>query len=93
MAVTWRNTLQALNQSDAEKVLAYAKEHYQARGLVDYDEQTMGGLEFTEDSLVYTDGLIDRLDVFYKFADEIGADGYSKDAQETVALVKQLIKK
>jgi hypothetical protein len=30
-------------------------------------------LEFTEDSLVYTDVLIDRLDVFYKFADEIGA--------------------
>lgn len=69
----WRNTLKALNQHDAEKVLAYAKEHYKERGLEDYDEQTMGGLEFTEDSLVYTDGLIDRLDVFYKFADEIGA--------------------
>ena len=27
------------------------------------------------------------------FADEIGADGYSKDAQETVALVKQLLEK
>ena len=73
MAVTWRNTLQALNQSDAEKVLAYAKEHYPARGLGDYDEQTMDGLEFTEDGLVYTDGLIDRLDIFNKFADEIGA--------------------
>ena len=73
MAVTWRNTLQALNQSDAEKVLAYAKEHYQARGLVDYDEQTMDGLEFTEGGLVYTNGLEDRLDIFYKFADEIGA--------------------
>ena len=71
--VIWRNTLKALNQHDAEKVLAYAKEHYKERGLEDYDEQTMGGLEFTEDSLVYTDGLIDRLDVFYKFADEIGA--------------------
>ena len=69
----WRNTLKALNQHDAEKVLAYAKEHYKERGLEDYDEQTMDGLEFTEDSLVYTDGLIDRLDVFYKFADEIGA--------------------
>ena len=69
----WRNTLKALNQHDAEKVLAYAKEHYKERGLEDYDEQTMGGLEFTEDSLVYTDVLIDRLDVFYKFADEIGA--------------------
>jgi hypothetical protein len=69
----WRNTLKALNQHDAEKVLAYAKEHYKERGLEDYDEQTMGGLEFTEDSLVYTDGLIDRLDVFYKFADGIGA--------------------
>ena len=73
MAVIWRNTLQALNQSDAEKVLAYAKEHYQARGLVDYDEQTMDGLEFTEGGLVYTNGLEDRLDIFYKFADEIGA--------------------
>ena len=73
MATIWRNTLKALNQHDAEKVLAYAKEHYKERGLEDYDEQTMGGLEFTEDSLVYTDGLIDRLDVFYKFADEIGA--------------------
>ena len=73
MAVTWRNTLQALNQSDAEKVLAYAKEHYQARGLVDYDEQTMDGLEFTECGLVYTNGLEDRLDIFNKFADEIGA--------------------
>ena len=71
--VIWRNTLKALNQHDAEKVLAYAKEHYKERGLEDYDEQTMGGLEFTEDGLVYTDGLIDRLDVFYKFADEIGA--------------------
>ena len=71
--VIWRNTLKALNQHDAEKVLAYAKEHYKERGLEDYDEQTMAGLEFTEDSLVYTDGLIDRLDVFYKFADEIGA--------------------
>ena len=71
--VIWRNTLKALNQHDAEKVLAYAKEHYKERGLEDYDEQTMGGLEFTEDSLVYTDVLIDRLDVFYKFADEIGA--------------------
>lgn len=71
--VIWRNTLKALNQHDAEKMLAYAKEHYKERGLEDYDEQTMGGLEFTEDSLVYTDGLIDRLDVFYKFADEIGA--------------------
>lgn len=71
--VIWRNTLKALNQHDAEKVLAYAKEHYKERGLEDYDEQTMDGLEFTEDSLVYTDGLIDRLDVFYKFADEIGA--------------------
>ena len=71
--VIWRNTLKALNQHDAEKVLAYAKEHYKERGLEDYDEQTLGGLEFTEDSLVYTDGLIDRLDVFYKFADEIGA--------------------
>lgn len=71
--VIWRNTLKALNQHDAEKVLAYAKEHYKERGLEDYDELTMGGLEFTEDSLVYTDGLIDRLDVFYKFADEIGA--------------------
>lgn len=71
--VIWRNTLKALNQHDAEKVLAYAKEHYKERGLEDYDEQTMGGLEFTEDSLVYTDGLIDTLDVFYKFADEIGA--------------------
>ena len=69
----WRNTLKALNQHDAEKVLAYAKEHYKERGLEDYDEQTMDGLEFTEDSLVYTDVLIDRLDVFYKFADEIGA--------------------
>ena len=69
----WRNALKALNQHDAEKVLAYAKEHYKERGLEDYDEQTMGGLEFTEDSLVYTDVLIDRLDVFYKFADEIGA--------------------
>ena len=69
----WTNKLKALNQHDAEKVLAYAKEHYKERGLEDYDEQTMGGLEFTEDSLVYTDGLIDRLDVFYKFADEIGA--------------------
>ena len=73
MATIWRNTLKALNQHDAEKVLAYAKEHYKERGLEDYDEKTMGGLEFTEDSLVYTDGLIDRLDVFYKFADEIGA--------------------
>ena len=73
MAVTWRNTLKALNQSDAEKVLAYAKEHYQARGLVDYDEQTMDGLEFTEGGLVYTNGLEDRLDIFNKFADEIGA--------------------
>ena len=71
--VIWRNTLKALNQHDAEKVLAYAKEHYKERGLEDYDEQTMDGLEFTEDGLVYTDGLIDRLDVFYKFADEIGA--------------------
>ena len=71
--VIWRNTLKALNQHDAEKLLAYAKEHYKERGLEDYDEQTLGGLEFTEDSLVYTDGLIDRLDVFYKFADEIGA--------------------
>ena len=69
----WRNTLKALNQHDAEKELAYAKEHYKERGLEDYDEQTMDGLEFTEDSLVYTDVLIDRLDVFYKFADEIGA--------------------
>ena len=69
----WRNTLKALNQHDAEKVLAYAKEHYKERGFEDYDEQTMDGLEFTEDGLVYTDGLIDRLDVFYKFADEIGA--------------------
>ena len=69
----WRNTLKALNQHDAEKVLAYAKEHYKERGFEDYDEQTMDGLEFTEDSLVYTDVLIDRLDVFYKFADEIGA--------------------
>ena len=73
MATIWRNTLKALNQHDAEKVLAYAKEHYKERGLEDYDEQTMDGLEFTEDSLVYTDVLIDRLDVFYKFADEIGA--------------------
>ena len=69
----WRNTLKALNQHDAEKVLAYAKEHYKERGFEDYDERTMEGLEFTEDGLVYTDGLIDRLDVFYKFADEIGA--------------------
>ena len=69
----WRNTLKALNQHDAEKVLAYAKEHYKERGFEDYDEQTMEGLEFTEDGLVYTDVLIDRLDVFYKFADEIGA--------------------
>lgn len=73
MATIWRNTLKALNQHDAEKVLAYAKEHYKERGLEDYDEQTMDGLEFTVDGLVYTDGLIDRLDVFYKFADEIGA--------------------
>ena len=73
MATIWRNTLKALNQHDAEKVLAYAKEHYKERGFEDYDEQTMDGLEFTEDGLVYTDGLIDRLDVFYKFADEIGA--------------------
>ena len=69
----WRNTLKALNQHDAEKVLAYAKEHYKERGLEDYDEQTMDGLEFTDDTLVYTDVQIDRLDVFYKFADEIGA--------------------
>ena len=69
----WRNTLKALNQHDAEKVLAYAKEHYKERGFEDYDEQTMEGLEFTEDGLVYTDVLIERLDVFYKFADEIGA--------------------
>ena len=69
----WRNTLKALNQHDAEKVLAYAKEHYKERGFEDYDEQTMDGLEFTDDSLVYTDVQIDRLDVFYKFADEIGA--------------------
>ena len=73
MATIWRNTLKALNQHDAEKVLAYAKEHYKERGFEDYDERTMDGLEFTEDGLVYTDGLIDRLDVFYKFADEIGA--------------------
>ena len=69
----WTNKLKALNQQDADKVLAYAKEHYKERGFEDYDEQTMGGLEFTEDSLVYTEVLIDRLDVFYKFADEIGA--------------------
>ena len=69
----WRNTLKALNQHDAEKVLAYAKEHYKERGFEDYDEHTMDGLKFTEDGLVYTDVLIDRLDAFYKFADEIGA--------------------
>ena len=73
MSPIWTNRLKALNQHDAEKVLAYAKEHYKERGFEDYDEQTMEGLEFTEDGLVYTDVLIDRLDVFYKFADEIGA--------------------
>ena len=69
----WTHKLKALNQHDAEKVLAYAKEHYKERGFEDYDEQTMGGLEFTEDSLVYTEVLIDRLEAFCKFADEIGA--------------------
>ena len=73
MSPIWTNRLKALNQHDAEKVLAYAKEHYKERGFEDYDEQTMEGLEFTEDGLVYTDVLIERLDVFYKFADEIGA--------------------
>ena len=28
MGVIWSNTLKASNQSEAEKVLAYAKEHY-----------------------------------------------------------------
>jgi hypothetical protein len=69
----WTNKLKALNQQDADKVLAYAKEHYKERGFEDYDEQTMGGLEFTEDSLVYTEVQIDRLEAFCKFADEIGA--------------------
>ncbi len=73
MGVIWRNTLKALNHSDAEKVLTYAKEHYKARGLVDYDEQTMAGLEFTEDGLIYTEVREDALDAFYKFADEISA--------------------
>jgi hypothetical protein len=73
MATIWTNKLKALNQQDADKVLAYAKEHYKERGFEDYDEQTMGGLEFTEDSLVYTEVLIDRLEAFCKFADEIGA--------------------
>ena len=55
MRVIWSNTLKASNQSEAEKVLAYAKEHCKKRGLEDYDEQTMCGLEFAEDSLIYTE--------------------------------------
>ena len=73
MGVIWRNTLIASNHSDAEKVLAYAKEHYKERGLEDYDEQTMGGLEFEEDGLTYTEVNEDKLNAFYEFADEIAA--------------------
>ena len=73
MGVIWRNTLKVLNQGDAEKVLAYVKEHYKERGLEDYDEQTMGGLEFGEDCFIYTECREDRLNAFYEFADEIGA--------------------
>ena len=73
MGVIWKNTLKALNQSDAEKVLSYVKEHYKERGLEDYDEQTMGGLEFGEDGLIYTEVCEDKLNAFYEFADEIAA--------------------
>lgn len=73
MGVIWKNTLKVLNHGDAEKVLAYASEHYKERGLEDYDEQTMGGLEFDEYGLIYTEVCEDRLKVFYKFVDEIAA--------------------
>ena len=73
MGVIWSNTLKASDKSEAEKVLTYAKEHYKKRGLEDYDEQTMCGLEFAEDSLIYTEFRKDRLKVFYDFVDEIGA--------------------
>ena len=73
MGVIWRNTLKVINQGDAEKILAYAREHYMERGLKDYDEQTMGGLEFDEYGLIYTEVCEDGLNAFYKFADEIAA--------------------
>lgn len=73
MGVIWKNTLKASDQSDAEKMLAYAKEHYKERGLEDFDEQSMGGLEFTEDRLIYTEVVEEKLIAFYRFADEISA--------------------
>lgn len=73
MGVIWKNTLEAFNQSDAEKVLAYAKEHYKEHGIEDYDEDTMDGLQFDEDCLIYTDVRIDKLNAFYNFVDEIAA--------------------
>ena len=73
MGVIWRNTLKALNQSDAEKVLTYAKEHYKEHGIKDYDEDTMDELQFDEDCLIYTDVRIDKLNAFYNCVDEIAA--------------------
>ena len=73
MGVIWRNTLKVINHGDAENVLAYAREHYKERGLEDYDEMTMGGLEFDEHSLIYTEVREDRLLAFDKFVDEIAA--------------------
>ena len=40
MGIIWKNTLKASDQSDAEKMLAYAKEHYKEHGLEDFDEQS-----------------------------------------------------
>ena len=73
MGVIWNNTLEASNQSDTEKVLAYAKEHYKEHGIEDYDEDTMGGLQFDEDCLIYTEVRIDKLNAFNNFVDEIAA--------------------
>ena len=73
MGVIWRNTLRASKHCDAEKVLAYAREYYKERGLEYYEEKTMAGLQFVEDVLIYTEVSEEKLNSFYKFADEIAA--------------------
>lgn len=65
MATIWRFSINVVNPQDAEKMKDYVRELSKEYTLVPTsDAPNDGGLEYGDDNVCYTDGIVERLDQF-----------------------------
>lgn len=65
MATIWRFSINVVNPQDAEKMKDYVRELSKEYTLVPTsDNPNDGGLEYGDDKVWYTDGIVERLDQF-----------------------------